>query len=150
VRIETWEVCGSEVLPFYDLMIGKPIVKGQIATRPRVRTALLDTRLGGIETNLDYLCCVIADKIFAQGRATTRYLNAFAYRSKGIEVIEPGVQSTIQDWPGRLGYWDVGVPPSGPMDALALRLANQLLVNSQGAAALECTASGPTLTSSSH
>ena len=31
-----------------------------------------------------------------------------------IEVLEPGVQTTVQDWPGRLGYWDVGVPPSGP------------------------------------
>jgi urea carboxylase len=51
----------------------------------------------------------------------------------------------VQDWPGRLGYWDVGVPPSGPMDALALRLANRLLGNEQGTAALECTASGPVL-----
>src|SRR5882672_11223983 len=40
---------------------------------------------------------------------------------------------------------DVGVPPSGPMDALALRLANRLLGNAQGAAALECTAGGPVL-----
>jgi urea carboxylase len=36
-------------------------------------------------------------------------------------VLEAGVQTTVQDWPGRTGYWDVGVPPSGPMDDLALR-----------------------------
>jgi urea carboxylase len=147
VRVETWVERGSEVPPFYDPMIGKLIVKGadRDEALAKLRTALSDTRLGGIETNLDYLRCVIADEIFAQGRATTRYLNAFAYRPKTVEVIEPGVQSTVQDWPGRLGYWDVGVPPSGPMDALALRLANRLLGNSQGAAALECTASGPML-----
>src|SRR6185503_13330666 len=147
VRIETWVERGSEVPPFYDPMVGKLIIKGadRDEALAKLRTALSDTRLGGIETNLDYLRCVISDKIFAQGRATTRYLDAFAYRPKAIEVTEPGVQSTVQDWPGRLGYWDVGVPPSGPMDALALRLANRLLGNSLRAAALECTASGPTL-----
>ena len=31
----------------------------------------------------------------------------------------------MQDYPGRLGYWDVGVPPSGPMDGLSFRLANR-------------------------
>ena len=55
------------------------------------------------------------------------------------------MQSSIQDWPGRTGYWDVGVPPSGPMDALALRLANRLAGNAEGAAALELTVAGPTL-----
>ena len=54
-------------------------------------------------------------------------------------IIFPGVKTSVQDWPGRLGYWDVGVPPSGPMDPLALRLANRLLGNEQGAAGLEIT-----------
>ena len=36
--------------------------------------------------------------------------------------------------PGRVGYWDVGVPPSGPMDPLAFRLANRLVGNAEGAA----------------
>ena len=35
----------------------------------------------------------------------------------------------MQDFPGRLGYWNVGVPPSGPMDSLAFRLANRLVGN---------------------
>ena len=51
----------------------------------------------------------------------------------------------MQDWPGRLGLWDVGVPPSGPMDALALRLANRMVGNDEGAAALEMTVTGATL-----
>ena len=47
--------------------------------------------------------------------------------------------------PGRLGYWHVGVPPSGPMDALSFRLANRLVGNPPTAAGLECTLTGPTL-----
>jgi urea carboxylase len=62
-----------------------------------------------------------------------------------VRVVSGGLASSIQDYPGRLGYWAVGVPPSGPMDALALRLGNRLLGNSQGAAGLEWTAVGPTL-----
>src|SRR5262249_45004219 len=62
-----------------------------------------------------------------------------------IEVLEPGTHSTIQDYPGRLGYWDVGIPPSGPMDALSLQLGNLALGNPLGAPALELTVSGPSL-----
>lgn len=60
-------------------------------------------------------------------------------------VVTPGPQTTVQDWPGRTGYWEVGVPPSGPMDDLSMRLANIAVGNTQGAAALECTLAGPTL-----
>jgi urea carboxylase len=60
-------------------------------------------------------------------------------------VLEPGLQTTVQDWPGRVGYWRVGIPPSGPMDALAFRLANLLVGNAAGAPALEIQFLGPTL-----
>ncbi|MBW3643672.1 MAG: 5-oxoprolinase/urea amidolyase family protein [Actinobacteria bacterium] len=62
-----------------------------------------------------------------------------------VEVLAPGTETTVQDVPGRIGYWPVGVPPSGPMDALSFRLANRAVANPEGAPALECTASGPTL-----
>ena len=62
-----------------------------------------------------------------------------------IEVIAPGAFTTVQDHPGRLGYWMVGVPPSGPMDDLSFRLVNQAVGNLRSAAGLECTATGPTL-----
>jgi len=64
---------------------------------------------------------------------------------EGFEVLEGGIQTTIQDYPGRVGYWDVGIPPSGPMDAPAFRLANLLVGNAQGEAGLEITAMGPKL-----
>src|SRR5690348_7634823 len=62
-----------------------------------------------------------------------------------IEVLAPGALTAVQDWPGRLGYWQVGVPPSGPMDEVSLREANLAVGNPEGAPALECTATGPAL-----
>ena len=41
-----------------------------------------------------------------------------------LEVIKPGLETTVQDWPGRIGYWEQGFPFSGPMDDWSFRLAN--------------------------
>jgi urea carboxylase len=146
-RIETWVERGSEVPPFYDPMLAKIIVKAddRAAALSKMQQALADTRIAGIECNLEYLRQILADSVFAEGRQTTRYLNAFRYHPATLDVIEPGVQSSIQDWPGRTGYWNVGVPPSGPMDHLAFRLANRLAGNAEGTAGLELTVAGPTL-----
>jgi urea carboxylase len=146
-RVETWVEHGIEVPAFYDPMIAKIIVRApnRRGALKKLSAALADTRIAGIETNLDYLRQVVVDPVFVGGRQTTSMLGAFTYRAHAVEVTEPGLQTSVQDWPGRIGYWDVGVPPSGPMDALALRLANRLLGNEQGVAALECTATGPTL-----
>jgi urea carboxylase len=62
-----------------------------------------------------------------------------------IEVLKPGTMTTVQDWPGRLGYWHVGVPPSGPMDDRSFRLGNLALRNREGAPGLECLLDGPAL-----
>ena len=62
-----------------------------------------------------------------------------------LEVVEGGPFTTVQDLPGRIGYWHVGVPPSGPMDDLAHRLANRVVGNHHGAPALELTGAGPVL-----
>ena len=62
-----------------------------------------------------------------------------------ITVERPGLLTTVQDWPGRIGLWQVGVPPSGPMDDLSFRLGNRALGNPEGAPGLECTVSGPAL-----
>lgn len=62
-----------------------------------------------------------------------------------IEVIKEGLETSVQDWPGRLGYWNQGFPPSGPMDSWSFRLANVLVGNDPGAAGLECQYIGPTL-----
>ncbi|MFI8569677.1 5-oxoprolinase/urea amidolyase family protein [Rhodococcus sp. NPDC078407] len=63
-----------------------------------------------------------------------------------MTVQRPGMLTTVQDWPGRVGYWKVGVPPSGPMDDLSFRLGNVALGNPEGAPGLESTMAGPALT----
>ena len=62
-----------------------------------------------------------------------------------IVVERPGMLTTVQDYPGRVGYWQIGVPPSGPMDDLSFRLGNIALGNDEGAPGLESTMAGPSL-----
>ncbi|MDD5139784.1 MAG: urea carboxylase [Verrucomicrobiales bacterium] len=146
-RIETWVERGSEIPPFYDPMIAKIIVKA--ATRKEAVAALQEvlagTKVAGIECNLEYLRQVISSEEFAAGDIHTKWLATFPYRPATIDVIEPGTQSSVQDYPGRTGYWAVGVPPSGPMDDYAFRVANELAGNPTDAAGLEITLSGPVL-----
>lgn len=62
-----------------------------------------------------------------------------------IEVLKPGLGTSIQDLPARLGHLSAGFPPSGPMDSWSFRLANLLVGNDPGAAGLEFQFLGPTL-----
>src|SRR5271163_2046474 len=61
-----------------------------------------------------------------------------------IEVVKPGLSTTVQDL-GRPGYYHLGIPASGAMDALALRAANRLVGNAEDAAGLEAAFMGPEL-----
>jgi len=147
VRLETWIETGTEITPYYDPMLAKLIVQAE--SRPgaiaRLRSALNAASVWGVETNLAYLRQIAALDDFASGAVTTSTLANLPYRPRSIEVLSPGAQSSLQDWPGRLGYWDVGIPPSGPMDDRSHRLVNRIAGNSNNAATLECTLTGPTL-----
>ena len=147
VRVDGWVSTGSEVSAFYDPMIAKLIVHADTRAEAiaKLQKALGETRLHGIASNLDYLRQVVADERFAQGEVWTRLLDSFVFKASVIEVLEPGTYSSVQDYPGRLGYWDIGVPPSGPMDDFAFRLANRIVGNAAEAAGLEFTLQGPTL-----
>jgi len=147
IRVDGWVENGTIVPPNYDPMLAKLIAYGpnREAARRKLIAALEASEVAGIETNRAYLAQVLATPDFVLGKQTTRMLGSFHYQPTTIDVLEPGVQSTIQDWPGRQGYWDIGVPPSGPMDALSHRLANRLVGNDDKAATLELTAVGPTL-----
>ena len=61
-----------------------------------------------------------------------------------IEVIKPGLATSVQD-AGRPGYYNIGIPISGGLDQYALRAANLLVGNDEGAAVLEATLLGPEL-----
>lgn len=147
-RCDGWVAMGTEVTPYYDPLLTKIIVHGadRADAIGKMQQALDATRLSGIETNLAYLRQVIRDPLFTEGKITTRALaTKFTYRPNTIDVLAPGVQTTVQDYPGRVGYWEIGVPPSGAMDPLALRIANKLVGNEESTAGLELTLAGPTL-----
>ena len=61
-----------------------------------------------------------------------------------IKVNAPGLATTVQDL-GRPGYYHLGIPLSGGMDRFALRTANLLVGNDEGAAVLEAVFMGPEL-----
>ncbi|MFM0517951.1 MULTISPECIES: urea carboxylase [Caballeronia] len=147
LRIDTWIEAGCEVPPWFDPMLAKLIAwqPTREAARHALDAALDATRIYGVETNRGYLRQILADTPFASGHPWTRCLEGLRYRASTFEVLSGGTQTTVQDYPGRPGYWAVGVPPSGPMDDRALRLGNRLLANDDDAAALEITMSGPTL-----
>ncbi|ENU23677.1 urea carboxylase [Acinetobacter proteolyticus] len=146
-RVETWVETGSNVSSFYDPMIAKIIVTATDREQAiaAMQNSLSNTEIAGIETNLEYLQEIISGEVFQQGTQTTRFLNHFEWKTQKIEVLQAGIQTAVQDVTGRLGYWDVGVPPSGAMDALSLNVANQLLGNAFNSSGLECTLLGPTL-----
>ena len=135
-RVETWVESGTEVTPFYDPMLAKIIVRGEDRARrsAEMRAALGEAcRIAGIETNL---------RLSAAGlRATLRSPPAASPpRSCAISstAATPSTCSSRERRPrcritrAALGYWHVGVPPSGPMDSLAFRLANRLVGNPRG------------------
>ena len=62
-----------------------------------------------------------------------------------IEVIKKGLETSVQDYPGRVGFLNQGFPPSGPMDSWSFRLANLLVGNNPNEGALECQFMGPSL-----
>jgi urea carboxylase len=146
-RVDSWIAAGTEVSAWYDPMLAKLIVTAPTrdAAVAAIQDALDHTVIAGIETNLDWLRTVVRSDVFTSGEVSTRALADIAYTPRTIRVLAGGASTTVQDYPGRLGLWDVGVPPSGPMDALAFRLGNRLLGNDEGTAGLEITAAGPTL-----
>ncbi|HEY5400901.1 MAG TPA: urea carboxylase [Trebonia sp.] len=147
VRVDAWIEAGLEVSPSYDPMLGKVIAVGGDREQAlnKLGAALADARVDGVVTNLGLLRAALALPDFRSVMHSTSTLDGLTDPEPRIEVLEPGALTTVQDWPGRLGYWQVGVPPSGPMDEVSLREANLAVGNPEGAPALECTATGPSL-----
>ncbi|MDQ0970192.1 urea carboxylase [Neobacillus niacini] len=143
-RIETWVRDGINVTSFYDPMLAKIIVHADTREEAidKLTTALKETRLYGITTNLQYLESLLQEEDCRLGYVHTQMLKNFAPAESAIEVLDGGIQTTVQDFPGRIGHWDVGVPPCGPMDPLSFRIGNKLLGNDEKAAGLEFTLRG--------
>ncbi|QNE13741.1 urea carboxylase [Pseudarthrobacter sp. NBSH8] len=148
VRVDAWVETGSEVSTNYDPLLAKIITTGTDRNQAfdRLGAALKATRIDGIETNLGMLRAVTALDVVRDAAHSTGTLNDLGDPEPRITVGRPGLQTSVQDWPGRAGLWQVGVPPSGPMDDLSFRLGNRALGNAEGAPGLEFTMTGPTLT----
>jgi urea carboxylase len=147
VRVDGWVEAGTEVTAAYDPLLAKVIAWGGTRDQAfdRLGVALAATRISGIETNVALVAAALDDPTVRATLHTTGTLADLADPSPRIEVRTAGTQTTVQAWPGRLGYWHVGVPPSGPMDDRSFRLGNRVLGNPEGAAGLEITLVGPTL-----
>src|SRR6266404_1375070 len=147
VRVDGWIETGVEVTPFYDPMLAKVIVAAgsRADAIAKLGDALDATTIAGIETNLQYLRAIAGSDAFRSGKVATNVLASFSIAPRTLDVLAAGAQSTIQELPGRVGMWDVGVPPSGPMDERSFRLANRVVGNPEKTAALEMTARGATL-----
>ncbi|MEV8517105.1 5-oxoprolinase/urea amidolyase family protein [Dactylosporangium sp. NPDC051484] len=147
VRVDGWVEAGTEVSTAYDPMLAKVIATG--ATRDEafanLSTALRATRVDGIETNLGLLRAATGHGDVLAARHATATLTGVHDMEPRIVVERAGTLTAVQDWPGRTGLWEVGVPPSGPMDDLSFRLGNKALGNPEGAPGLECTVDGPAL-----
>lgn len=146
-RCDTWVNQGTEVSALYDPLLAKIMVHApnRLEAVTMMHQALAETRLFGLESNLRYLRQIIEWENFRNGGVAMQDMEHFCYRPQTMEVLSAGTMTTVQEWPGRLGLWEVGVPPSGPFDALSFRAANCLVGNAEGCAALEITMTGPTL-----
>ena len=138
-RIDTWITSGTVVPSTYDPLLAKIIVSGY--DRPeairRLAEALDNTQIVGIETNLAYLSYIIHTEMFMNGTYITTSLDELKVNIPAFEVVEAGDFTTIQDFPARVGKWNAGIPPSGPLDSYSFRMANRLLENEEHAAGLE-------------
>ncbi|TVR44947.1 MAG: 5-oxoprolinase/urea amidolyase family protein [Planctomycetota bacterium] len=109
------------------------------------RARLRDIQLGGISHDGHRLLALLESPAAIAGRWHPAQAVLPPPAGAWCEILEPGLETTVQDWPGRLGAWEVGVPPSGPMDDRSFRLANACVGNAEGAPALEVLLAGPSL-----
>ncbi|HEY2214455.1 MAG TPA: 5-oxoprolinase/urea amidolyase family protein, partial [Acidimicrobiales bacterium] len=147
MRIDGWVENGTEVSAAYDPLLAKVIATGEDreAARCALRDGLAASAVDGIETNLEFVAAAIDLPDFVASTHITATLAEFTFLSPRLEVVRPGTQTTVQAWPGRQKYWDVGVPPSGPMDDRSFRWGNRALGNPEGAPGLEATLVGPSI-----
>ena len=147
IRIDTWIESGVQVPSYYDPLLAKVMYHGsdRASAIAGLYDALGDMALHGIETNLGYLRQALNTPSFNSASMTTHSLESMDYTPCSVDVLEGGAYTTLQSWPGRQGYWSVGVPPSGPMDDLSFRLGNQMLGNEPSAVGLEIVLKGPKL-----
>lgn len=144
-RVDTWVTKGTNVSAEYDPTLAKIIVHGKDRNDAilKLNQALNETAIYGCITNLDYLRSIASSEMFKEAKVATKVLDSYDYQPSAFEITSPGAHTSVQDYPGRTGYWRIGVPPSGPMDSYSFRLANRIVGNNSKAPAIEITLNGP-------
>jgi urea carboxylase len=147
IRVDGWIETGLEVSPYYDPMLAKVIAAGPTRddALDLLGEALDGSRVDGIVTNLGLLRTLVDLDDLRVAAHSTSTLDVTTDPEPRVDVLVPGAMTTVQDLPGRVGYWQVGVPPSGPFDAVSFAEANLAIGNPAGAPGLEVTATGPVL-----
>ena len=84
VRVDTGIYSGYQVPPYYDSMVAKLIVHGKDRAEAiaKMRSALGETILDGIDTNIDYQYEILSDPDYQAGNFDIEFLNT--HRIGGI------------------------------------------------------------------
>ena len=84
VRVDTGIYSGYQVPPYYDSMVAKLIVHGKTREEAiaKMRSALGETILSGIDTNIDYQYEILSDPDYQAGNFDIEFLNT--HRIGGI------------------------------------------------------------------
>ncbi len=146
VRTETWIRKNAEISSLYDPMLAKLIVHGNTRNEAvaKMQTVLSESKVYGVTTNMQYLSSLISTEAYMTGKLYTKMLEVFSPEESALEVLDGGLQTTVQDAYGMTGYWTVGVPPCGAMDQYNFSIGNSVLGNDLNAAGLEMTMRGGT------
>ncbi|CAO1634814.1 unnamed protein product [Jaminaea pallidilutea] len=146
-RVDGWIRTGTSVTPNYDPLLAKLVGIG--STREKARSSLSSllsqSKVQGPPTNLELLQQIIDAQPFRTGHTLTSFLTnqqAFVYQPLALEVLSPGLATSVQAWPGRRGVLK-GVPEAGPLDPFSMRIANRLVGNDDRTEGLEFTMTGP-------
>lgn len=144
VRVETWIRKNIEVSPLYDPMLAKLIVYADNRNEAveKINNVLKNSKIYGITNNMQYLYALTQSDDYKDGKLYTKMLDNFHPTENALEILDGGVQTTVQDSFGMTGYWTVGVPPCGAMDNYSFRIGNKLLENPENAAGIEMTLRG--------
>ncbi|KAF9233046.1 allophanate hydrolase subunit 2-domain-containing protein [Melanogaster broomeanus] len=137
LRVDHWISTGTNVTTFFDPLLSKLIVKGSTREEAvlRLEQALLACKIHGPPNNIPYLKAICESDTFKSGSATTTFLDEFVYTARAFTVVLGGIETTIQDLPGRrIG---LGMPRSGPMDFQCFQAANIIAGNTPETAGLE-------------
>ncbi|KAH9927658.1 urea carboxylase [Fomitopsis serialis] len=142
LRVESWVETGTTITPYFDPLVCKLVVTAPTREEAiaRMVQALSESKVHGPPNNMAYLKAICESDVFKAGNAVTTFLDTFAFTPQAVDVLSGGLETSVQDYPGRrIG---MGIPRGGPMDPLAFRAANMLVKNDPGTEALEITLVG--------